>query len=1503
MEGPPLNIPNAGFTGIRATAQNPTQFFTGTLTQANQQASLTINSRPDPNAIFQIAGLHLSANNVEDAGLTKLVPPGFAVGNRPVTLSVALDAQASNAPVATNALQLNATVGNGETFEEYLRVFREVRTILNQAGSTIASLRGLAGELLSELNGAAPNPADPGILMMKGKDLWDLGWQLVQGGFTDDRPLYWARLQAICAIRAYYRGNNLAGAETAVAQFEWPSRGLSSLTGTPGSRIAIVTGFDPFGLIDIPNRSNPSGLIALKFKNQSFSSNQGPVEIATAMFPVRYADFDAGIIELSLGLSLGSILMLITCSENGSRNFYDVERYACKKRGGFKDNNNKTVPPLSDPAATGSDNYLESTLPYEQVITSVLATRELRGPTNEHTPFVLDQSYALSNGVSVREPPNNTVPESYMKNPTRPPTDVPMVEGSGGNYLSNEIFYRVASRRDATRPALPTGHLHVPSTNTTPLVNGPPLLEGVGTAIQRFLQHSAQLSSSGDITFPPTVVNATSQPVTLTVTNVGDDNVQLSAGQVTPPFAVDWSTLPEVLPPGSSFSLQCTFTPNTVRTFTGNLILLGVLGDALLTVRLTGEGIAGANTPRITDFSPTSGHVGDVVAITGEHFDGTVSVEIGGGPVTFTVASPTHIDATVTVQATTGLIKVTTPNGIAFSQTPFAILAGGDNASFVTQTPPPATMTALQSAAVSVTMHNTGITVWRAGIYKLGSQNPADNLNWGLNRVSLLADVAPGGNATFNFTVTAPVVPRDYNFQWKMNTSAGFFGAASTNVGVTVNAAVGAAPPAPGGLTATVASSNQIDLHWNDVADEVGYTIERKSSAGTWTQIDLMGSNATSMADHNLSPGTYAYRIRAFNASGYSAYSNQATATIGAASPPVAPSDLAMIAGPGLRIALGWTDNSHDEEGFRIERKTASTAYIELATVGPDVQSFTDTSVAASLTYFYRVKAFKAGLDSTPTNEVSVTPPGPQPPAAPSGLTATAMSITRVDLSWVDNSNNEDGFKIERRTGAGAYVQLQTVGANVTTFSDTTATGGTAYTYRVKSFNATGGESASSNEQQVTTPASTHPPTTPDSLAATAVSSTQINLGWTATSDNHAGFKIERKTGGGSFTQIAITPPSPVSFSDTDLQPGTTYTYRVKAFNEVGESGYSNEASATTVAIQSGCQVSLVSGDGVYGYVEGPPGAARWRTPLSGVMAIDPASSQPALFIADSENHRIRMIFLAGPKVGQSALIAGDGTAGLSDAGGNPLAARYNGPRGIAAFTDANGVVTSLIITDTNNHAIRKLLWDAGWKPLTISSTAGPGLVDSPTPSQCQYNAPEGVVVASDGFAYVADTGNGSIRKVDQTGVATTKMKKGAIANPSGITSRGATGDLYVSDASTNKIWKIVGTSAIWVAGSGAAEFADGAGTAAAFNAPSQLAWASTTTGEFVYIADRGNNRIRKLAVNTNAVTTLAGSGAVGYGEGTCAAAAFNAPRGVAAGSGGEVYVLDSGNNRIRKVS
>ena len=198
----------------------------------------------------------------------------------------------------------------------------------------------------------------------------------------------------------------------------------------------------------------------------------------------------------------------------------------------------------------------------------------------------------------------------------------------------------------------------------------------------------------------------------------------------------------------------------------------------------------------------------------------------------------------------------------------------------------------------------------------------------------------------------------------------------------------------------------------------------------------------------------------------------------------------------------------------------------------------------------------------------------PTPPLPPSGLTATAINSHRVDLAWTDNSNNETGFRIERCTGStlacagGPFGTVGTVGANVTTFSDTTVAPSTTYTYRVWSFNGAGDSPTSSNLAEATTPAPPSPPAAPSTLTATPVSSSQINLSWMDNSNNEDGFKIERCIGAGcsNFSPLAQVAANVTTYSDTGLSPSTTYRYRVYAFNDGGNSGYSNEAEATTFA-------------------------------------------------------------------------------------------------------------------------------------------------------------------------------------------------------------------------------------------------------------------------------------------------------------------------------------------------
>lgn len=179
----------------------------------------------------------------------------------------------------------------------------------------------------------------------------------------------------------------------------------------------------------------------------------------------------------------------------------------------------------------------------------------------------------------------------------------------------------------------------------------------------------------------------------------------------------------------------------------------------------------------------------------------------------------------------------------------------------------------------------------------------------------------------------------------------------------------------------------------------------------------------------------------------------------------------------------------------------------------------------------------------------------------PTGLSATATSPTQISLSWVDNATGEDGYKIERKEAGGSYSQIASISANATTYLDSGIKDGTNYAYRVRAFNTIPADSLYSNEATAITPLQT-----PTNLAATAVSTSQVNLSWSDNSKTEDGYKIERKLlGSGDYAQIATVGPNVTTYSDSGLSAYTTYFYRVRAFNAVaGNSPYSPEVSATT---------------------------------------------------------------------------------------------------------------------------------------------------------------------------------------------------------------------------------------------------------------------------------------------------------------------------------------------------
>ena len=293
------------------------------------------------------------------------------------------------------------------------------------------------------------------VLKVEGRALWEAAVARAQGRLpagtlpvTDDRPLYWARLQLTRALRQWTPSFPLAQAARAelIDVLDRSSRGQDSIAYRPGTLRILVSGFDPFQLdVDI-RRSNPSGATALALDGTMVDTPAGPARIETAMFPVLWDPFAAGVVERTFLPWLGRIDMFTTVSQ-GRLGRFDVERYNGRWRGGFPDNDNLSrtgvipIPP-GVPTVMPAPEWVPTTLPYAAIVGT---------PTGRFPVF---------DNTSVTEvPAGQTTP---VVSPTGPTPGSVARAGGGGNYLSNEIAYRATLLRDALGLAIPGGHLHTP---------------------------------------------------------------------------------------------------------------------------------------------------------------------------------------------------------------------------------------------------------------------------------------------------------------------------------------------------------------------------------------------------------------------------------------------------------------------------------------------------------------------------------------------------------------------------------------------------------------------------------------------------------------------------------------------------------------------------------------------------------------------------------------------------------------------------------------------------------------------------------------------------------------------------------------------------------------------------------------------------------------------------------------------------------------------------------
>jgi fibronectin type 3 domain-containing protein len=195
--------------------------------------------------------------------------------------------------------------------------------------------------------------------------------------------------------------------------------------------------------------------------------------------------------------------------------------------------------------------------------------------------------------------------------------------------------------------------------------------------------------------------------------------------------------------------------------------------------------------------------------------------------------------------------------------------------------------------------------------------------------------------------------------------------------------------------------------------------------------------------------------------------------------------------------------------------------------------------------------------------------PAPQPPAAPTSLTATAQSSSSIALTWADNASDEQGHRVSRCSGASCtnFVEIAQLAADVTSYSDSGLSGSTLYRYTVVAYNGAMA-SASSNVAEATTTAAMAAPAAPTGLTATASSATSVDLTWTDNATTESGQRVERCSGAScaNFVEIALLGANVTAYADTGVAAGTLHRYRVTAYNAAGFSAPSNIAEATTPA-------------------------------------------------------------------------------------------------------------------------------------------------------------------------------------------------------------------------------------------------------------------------------------------------------------------------------------------------
>ena len=449
-------------------------------------------------------------------------------------------------------------------------------------------------------------------------------------------------------------------------------------------------------------------------------------------------------------------------------------------------------------------------------------------------------------------------------------------------------------------------------------------------------------------------------------------------------------------------------------------------------------------------------------------------------------------------------------------------------------------------------------------------------------------------------------------------------------LGSAASAADTRVPSIPGGFTATRVATNQIDLRWTASTDNVAvreYRIERCKGTACTNYLQIATTTGTSFSNRDsalITTTSFRYRVRAMDTSGnLGGYSARVTVSGTVARDtqwPTPPAGLAATRASSSQINLSWraaSDNVGIRE-YRVERCQGAgcTGFAQIASTTGTTFSNQDSALTTAASYSYRVRAVDTSGNFSGYSATATVPASSggdtQAPTTPAGFRATRASASQINLSWAAATDNVGlrEYRVERCQGAGctAFTQVASTAGTALANWDPALVTTASFSYRVRAVDTSGNLSGYS--ATATVPASsggdTQAPTTPAGLRANRVSASEIDLSWSAATDNVGlrEYRVERCQGAGctAFTQVASTAGTALANWDPALLTTVSFSYRVRA---VDTSGNLSGISATATVPASGATTPTVNRPPV---ISGSPAT----TVVAGnAYAFTPAASDP----------------------------------------------------------------------------------------------------------------------------------------------------------------------------------------------------------------------------------------------------------------------------------------------------